>query len=597
MIFGNLIKAIEEELKDKMDPRDMSIVLRSEPSPRMHLPPPCVPCLMIGAGSGLAPFRSFWQDLLMATNRPVNGHKHLLIIQMRTRESMPFEDEIFSMVKHGMMDVEIMFSRDECVAEFSENEIVYRSSPGRKGYIDKIIESPKVQERLADMICNQAAHIYVCGHGGLARTVVGSLHRTFCNLFGERQGRDELEKMMAENRMVLETFTSLKEPSLLKKELTLSELCMCNDFCGDNILGENTSLYLAINSSIYDVKEFLLFHPGGSTILKFYCGMDATHAWNAVKHNRDAAVVAMLEIYDTNMNLKHPTNLNLDDKNWYFSGWKEMTMTLVEIQNAMNVAFDQNWYGGEFSSTEKDLGQHFTVWKGTALWRPKRSILKGQFLCDTHKRLWSIFLPTLLGDPFDELRFESLKGNIDEETERFMTEMKESRSHFVCDSVYILLKEALDEASKIGDKKVIPSKLQSYMEEMCEVDKLLLEELKARLVTGLQVFENNKSPLLPTFDQTFTDCILGLLLDLKNYMEKVASLTVTAFGFEKVHEIVKSPNLERGGLTLLYSEKLDSVNRQYVDKEEAQTKVLGASVNVDKKLCTFAANHMGAGVQ
>lgn len=332
-------------------------------------------------------------------------------------------------------------------------------------------------------------------------------------------------------------------------------------------------------------------------MLKLYCGMDATHAWNAVKHNRDAAVVAMLEMYDTDMNLIHPTNLNLDDKNWYFSGWKEMTMTLVEIQNAMNVAFDQNWDGGEFSSIEKDLGQHFTVWKGTALWRPKRSILKGQFLNDTHKRLWSIFLPTLLGDSFDEIRFENLKGNLDKETERLMADMRESRSHFVCDSVYSLLKEALDEASTIKENKVIPSKLQSYMEEICKVDKLLLEEIKTRLVTGLQVFENNKSPLLPTFDQTFTDCILGLLTDLKDYMEKVASLTITAFGFDKIDEFVKNPALERGGLTLLYSEKLDSVDRQYVDKDEAQTKVLGASVNVDKKLCTFAANHMGAGVQ
>ncbi len=87
--------------------------------------------------------------------------------------------------------------------------------------------------------------------------------------------------------------------------------------------GRDTPLYLAINSSIYDIKDFLLLHPGGSVMLKLYCGVDVTHAWNAVNQNKEAAVVAMLDIYDAKMNLKRPTDQNFRDNYWYFTECNE----------------------------------------------------------------------------------------------------------------------------------------------------------------------------------------------------------------------------------------------------------------------------------
>ena len=46
----------------------------------------------------------------------------------------------------------------------------------------------------------------------------------------------------------------------------------------------------------------------------------------------------MLEMFDTGESLRNidQTNLNDSDYDWYKNGWKEMTMTLVEIQNAMS---------------------------------------------------------------------------------------------------------------------------------------------------------------------------------------------------------------------------------------------------------------------
>ena len=39
--------------------------------------------------------------------------------------------------------------------------------------------------------------------------------------------------------------------------------------------------------------------------MKLYCGMDATKAWEATKHDKVPEVVAMLEMFGTNMTLRN----------------------------------------------------------------------------------------------------------------------------------------------------------------------------------------------------------------------------------------------------------------------------------------------------
>lgn len=234
--------------------------------------------------------------------------------------------------------------------------------------------------------------------------------------------------MVAQNRMVFDIFTSLIQPKT-KKPLDLSELCQFNDFAGvrkvDN--DKEQRLLMVINASVYDMKNLFRLHPGGDTMLKLYCGMDATKAWDAVKHSNAPEVVAMLEMFDTGESLRQggDINLNYSDKvsvffpvtgkkrrvisdhnlvsiplflqDWYKNGWRAMTMTVVEIQNCMSLSYEKNWDGGHFSSEEEHLGHHYTVWEGEAAWRPKRSLIKGDFFVSTHDRIWSKFLPVLLG--------------------------------------------------------------------------------------------------------------------------------------------------------------------------------------------------------
>lgn len=94
-------------------------------------------------------------------------------------------------------------------------------------------------------------------------------------------------------------------------------------------------------------------------------------------------------------------NLGDGECDWYKHGWAAMTSTLVEIQNAVSLAFAKNWDSGTYSTAEIDLGQHFTVWERKAVWRPKCSLLKGDFFIAMHNCLWSLFQLSLLEDNFD----------------------------------------------------------------------------------------------------------------------------------------------------------------------------------------------------
>lgn len=261
LLFKNLVKSITEVLKDKPDPRDMSVVLTTAPSPRFRLPDSRVPCIMIAGGSGIAPFRGFWQELA-SSGPPIKGSKHLLILGQRTRKGMMFEEEIHALVREGIIDVEVMFSQDECQLTFSDNEIKYEDAPGQRGYIDKIIEGKDIQFRLAHMIREEGAHLYVCGNGRFARTAQEALDKCLCNIFGQNDGKEELEKMVAEDRMVFDIFTSLRQPKI-GDQMSLSELCKCNDFAGVRSSRGEQRLLLVIDGKMVEIEmhEFISSLP------------------------------------------------------------------------------------------------------------------------------------------------------------------------------------------------------------------------------------------------------------------------------------------------------------------------------------------------
>jgi sulfite reductase alpha subunit-like flavoprotein len=92
------------------------------------------PVALFAGGSGIAPFRSFWQ----ARGRRSWG-KTSLYLGVQSREKFCYESELRQYVNEGMMEVHTAFSRDSrgLVYDPVTQDLVERETPPR--YIDGLI--------------------------------------------------------------------------------------------------------------------------------------------------------------------------------------------------------------------------------------------------------------------------------------------------------------------------------------------------------------------------------------------------------------------------------------------------------------------------
>lgn len=131
---------------------------------------PTCPIMMIGAGTGIAPFRSFWQErkIDMEMNREptgVNGQgwgKLILYFGCRHKNiDELYKSEIESLIKEGVISKYIpAYSRDDT---------------SKKYYVQDALSEKS--DEVNDLIVNRNCHVYVCGDVRMAVEVTHSLQR------------------------------------------------------------------------------------------------------------------------------------------------------------------------------------------------------------------------------------------------------------------------------------------------------------------------------------------------------------------------------------------------------------------------------------
>uniref|UniRef100_A0A663LZR2 nitric-oxide synthase (NADPH) n=1 Tax=Athene cunicularia TaxID=194338 RepID=A0A663LZR2_ATHCN len=134
-------------------------------APGFHLPQdPQVPCILIGPGTGIAPFRSFWQQRLFEIQ-----HKGLkpcpMVLVFGCRQARI--DHIYK--------EETLFAKTQGV--FRELYTAYSREPDKpKKYVQDVL-----QEQLAQTVFKalkeQGGHIYVCGDVTMAGDVLKTVQR------------------------------------------------------------------------------------------------------------------------------------------------------------------------------------------------------------------------------------------------------------------------------------------------------------------------------------------------------------------------------------------------------------------------------------
>ncbi|XP_072164141.1 NADPH oxidoreductase A-like [Diadema setosum] len=157
-------------LQDRLRVGDVCPVFLS-PNPDFRLPKdPSRDIIMVGPGTGIAPFRAFIQERV-ATNA---SGKNLLYFGCRHKEQdFLYRNELETLVDSGQLVLRTAFSRDQEQKEYVQHLI------GQDGHM--------IWEMLEG-----GAHVYVCGD---ARSMAPDVHRALATLIQTRGQMTEREAM------------------------------------------------------------------------------------------------------------------------------------------------------------------------------------------------------------------------------------------------------------------------------------------------------------------------------------------------------------------------------------------------------------------
>jgi len=258
---------------------------------RFALPARTTPVVMFAAGSGISPFRGFWQARRRAPSLT------WLLATVRDEPSLPYADELAAEVASGL-EVHVTCSRDDVELVGEDGRFVRR--PAARGYVDRAINvhADRMWHLLEPVSRGGAgASFYVCGQTRLAQTVLTALETIVASKLRVPRDssavREFFRRLAAEGRLMSDVFTTFAPrdaPSVLPyATLEASDLIQHNN--------DEMGYWCAISGLVYDVTEFQWRHPGGARLLRLNAGIDATRSYEKVNHHLNAEVEASLDLY------------------------------------------------------------------------------------------------------------------------------------------------------------------------------------------------------------------------------------------------------------------------------------------------------------
>lgn len=144
-----------------------------------------VPVVMVGPGTGIAPFRGFLQQRAAAKERGIEIGKTILYFGCRNKDSdYLYQEELEAYSKAEVCEVRVAFSRDQ----------------EKKVYVQDLIrEDGRI---IWDIVGPNCGHFYVCGDAKFMAKDVHSALTTVIQQFGEKttEQTESFVKMMLNKR-------------------------------------------------------------------------------------------------------------------------------------------------------------------------------------------------------------------------------------------------------------------------------------------------------------------------------------------------------------------------------------------------------------
>ncbi len=160
-----------------------------QPSHGFHLPEDHeVPIIMIGPGTGIAPFRAFLQERLL--HHKAKSRHWLFFGEWNREYDFFYEEDWAHFDKHGHLRIELAFSRDQ---------------------EHKVYVQHKMEEHAQELFewIDEGAFLYVCGDArGMAKDVEATLHKIIeeCGALDTIKAREYIKRLRRQKRYLRDVY-------------------------------------------------------------------------------------------------------------------------------------------------------------------------------------------------------------------------------------------------------------------------------------------------------------------------------------------------------------------------------------------------------
>ncbi|KAM4057360.1 cytochrome b5-like heme/steroid binding domain-containing protein [Hirsutella rhossiliensis] len=285
------------------------------------------PCAFFAGGSGVAPFRGFWQARLAASG--LSGGTNHLYLGVQSREKFCFEDELRELVKLDFMKVHVAFSRDSrgLAYDSEAHDLVEKQVPPR--YIDALLVEQG--STICDLVMSKkqgglGGHLYVCGSLGVFDAVMTGIRNAIYKYRTATMDNVDLilNKAFAERRFMLDIFVTPRPLPCNLPTIPLSQLALHTGHRPES------RMWIGVHGSIYDVTDFCPMHPGGTLIIKSNAGVDCSKSFDNLAHTNNPEVRSLLTKYFVGHLTPKPEYHGENELSTFYDLWASYLRTTVE---------------------------------------------------------------------------------------------------------------------------------------------------------------------------------------------------------------------------------------------------------------------------
>lgn len=250
-----------------------------------------VPIAMFAGGSGIAPFRGFWQKRVQS-----GIGRNIMFLGVQSRERFVHEAELRVLVQHRSLELHTAFSRDRAGLLYDPaiHDLVEQEMDPR--YIDATIVD---QGRLVSEIVMSktqgglGGHLYICGSVSVYETVMSGIKQAIYKYQASTHSTADslLATAFAERRFMLDIFMTPRSISASTPTIPISKLATHTGH------RKGSRMWIGVKGAVYDVTDFLPMHPGGTLIVASSAGLDATKTFHELAHDTNPEVSSLLSKY------------------------------------------------------------------------------------------------------------------------------------------------------------------------------------------------------------------------------------------------------------------------------------------------------------